>query len=185
MKDIFLAKLILEHGSELLSYLKLRAYCCVNNTDILSLSDLKSLNIKSKDIQVLQESGFLTVVNESLCFKDSQGKWLGYPKTNERDYVIDNDYYIPRVLQHVCDIIGPPPDWLKHPGRYLKQYLRVKKLYTETEIITLAKKFAQHQKGLELGVFLSEKGLKTIKAMDVAPKVTDVADKDNYHDASF
>lgn len=153
--DSILAGLILEHGEQLLPYLKLRAYYVKNfnlgdrmpTPDIISKSDIETLRVSGF---IKEDSGEITIFENDM--------WMGYPKEYIPKEKEEKEEYIPEQLEFLANQLGHPVDFYKNIGKYRKLYSLMIKKRSEEDIKQVVVCFLEEkQPDWDLRMILSDK----------------------------
>jgi hypothetical protein len=159
-----LCELILEHGQDIFPYLYVRAKCETFNLDKVAIE------YPEIDYSVFERTGLLRVEGSDLVLRED-GRWLcDPPEVKTATKKQSKVPYIPQIVQQLANIIGHPMDWAKNPQRYNGQYQAVKRDGFDGDIlIEYAEKYKDNrdafewESGFELGIFLTKRGLLSIR----------------------
>lgn len=169
-----LAKLINEHGDDLMPYLKLRAkyvtdYCLGDTMPSDAVEGVSKAQIKA-----LSRTGLVKIKDAGITLHDGE-RWHCDPPVIKSAYVRKSprasglDIY-PAELVDLANLLGAEPDFATNTGKYLTIYNRFKSANHKKQDIDKAIEFLKKQrdegnKVTTLNGFLSTRGFNYILSL--------------------
>lgn len=180
-----LAKMILEHGADLVPYLKLRAMYELQNQPLQIKVPLRDMTLA--EIKAITISGLAELVSNSedtaIVAITSDNRYMGFPIESEKAAPTIEEPKIPYGLTKLVEILGYPIDWEKNTNKYsIIYYSRVKK-YDLKEMVQVAEWAVNNQEKISLNALFTEAWYASLKhKMEHRPKILDRVSSSNYDD---
>lgn len=151
--DKELAKLVIEHKEDLFPYLLIRSHYVYEGK---VTKDAANEEIGQEKLSILQDSGFIKVLDGEVLFEDEDG-WFYLPRTRRRPQRKQSNF--DKQIDALARIVGIPPDLESQRGKYRSLY---RKLLNEGYSYGKIETIAYDNEGMKFNMFMTPSVFKNL-----------------------